>query len=230
MSCFGVDASQNTFIGETVLYIVFPFALIGVTALVSYVSASRSVSSRQDVDVYSALEVAKSSAVGVAVVTLFLLQPTLVKQFAVLFSCSQMGAASGDIFLKENLEVRCYTPEHWVIILSLGLPLLICYVIGIPAGIYRLLSTPANRTKVDQVLDIEAMQLQTHLDDTDSLAAAALTRQTMPEELRTFESNYGFIFLGYHRDAYLWELVVMARKGALSVCGVALGHEPRAQV
>ena len=234
MSCFGADASKNTFIGETVLYIIFPFALISFTGLVSYYSASKSLQSQShsqtEVNAPDPLAVAKSSATGVAVVALFLLQPTLVKQFSVLFSCERMGAAAGDLFLKEDLEVRCYTPEHWAIILSLGLPLLVCYVIGIPAAIYRLLSAPANRTKVREISEIEAIQVQSSLDEPTSLAAAALARQNMPEELKSFESNYGFIFLGYQHDAYLWELVVMARKGALSVCGVALGHEPRSQV
>ena len=52
----------------------------------------------------------------------------------------------------------------------------------------------------------------------------------MPDDTKSFESNYGFLFLGYHQDAYLWEVVVMIRKGALSLCGVALTHAPGSQV
>ena len=246
LSCFGADASRNSFTGETILYILFPLLLIAFTAVTTYYTTSRDQAKRSialhdnreshessggdSVKRVTPWESAKAAAFGVGTVALFLLQPTLVKQFSLLFSCTKMGADTNDIFLQENLEVRCYTTEHWTLALGLGLPLLGLYVFGIPFGIFKLLSKPENRAKAAKITEIEQIQSQTSLDDVDSLNAAAKARASMNEDMKSFESNYGFIFLGYKSDNYLWEIVVMARKGALSVCGVALGHEPRSQV
>ena len=246
LSCFGDDASRNSFTEETIVYILFPLFLIAFTAVATYYTSSRTqtkasvaqqerkkgkdCSGSDDVKKQTPWESAKAAALGVGTVALFLLQPTLVKQFALLFSCRKLGADNRDIFLQEKLEVRCYTAEHWTLALGLGLPLLVLYGFGIPFGVYKLLSKPQNRAKAVRITEIEQLQSKTSLDDAESVSAAAKARADMDEDLKSFESNYGFIFLGYRTKNYLWELVVMARKGALSVCGVALGHEPRSQV
>lgn len=45
-----------------------------------------------------------------------------------------------------------------------------------------------------------------------------------------FMRNYSFLFLGYSRFHYFWEIVIICRKGLLALIGVALSFDKRAQV
>ena len=97
-------------------------------------------------------------------------------------------------------------------------------------GLYKLLSSPSNEVLLQEVLRAELAQQKAELGDEKSITDAATARSDMSEAARSFEGNYAFMFLGYRQEMYLWEIVVMARKAVLSVCGVALGHDPRSQV
>ena len=39
-----------------------------------------------------------------------------------------MGTDSSSVFLMENLTIQCYSWDHWFMVLTLGLPLLLMYV------------------------------------------------------------------------------------------------------
>ena len=173
---------------------------------------------------------ARNTSVGGAVITLFFLQPTLVKQFALLFSCTRLGSAEGHLFLTQNLLVQCGSGQHWGMILGLGLPLLLLYVIGIPLLLYVILGH--NRKHIALVSHTYRQMNQASLTDQNLLASAAQAQRELSKSPKTviFMKNYAFLFLGYQEETYLWEIVVIARKGLLSIIGVALATDPRGQV
>jgi len=167
---------------------------------------------------------------GVASVTLFLLQPTLVKQFALLFSCTRMGSGDNDLFFTENLRIQCYTSEHWTMILSLGSALLLLYVLGIPVAMYKLLSHPDSRKMLEEIIQADETGRAAKLSDQESIRAAFMARSELDAQTQAFKNSYAFLFLGYKPDLYLWEIAVLARKGSLSLIGVAFSTDPRTQV
>ena len=62
-----------------------------------------------------------------------------------------------------------------------------------------------------------------------SIQAAAVADAALDPVTQNFGLNYAFLFLGYKNKLYLWEVVVLARKGALSLIGVAYATVPRTQ-
>ena len=229
LACFGGgDASaKNGFVAETLLYILLPLIFVGLTGA----GALLYVYFRNDrVLDKEGLRNAKTSAMGIASITLFLLQPTLVKQFALLFSCTKMGAGDDDFFLMENLHIRCYTGEHFVIIFGLGLPLLGLYVLGIPLAMYMLLSHPVSQRMIGEVTKADQAGRGAQLDDQASIRAASAARSRLDAPTQAFQTSYAFLFLGYKPELYLWEIAVLARKGSLSLIGVAFSTDPRTQV
>lgn len=62
----------------------------------------------------------------------FLMFPTLCNQAFGLFSCKRYGL---HVYLAADLEEQCYVGRHLVYILSVGIPQLLVYVIGLPASV-----------------------------------------------------------------------------------------------
>ena len=59
-----------------------------------------------------------------------------------------------------------------------------------------------------------------------------LSRGPVPEltaEQFTFQVNFGFLFLGFKKHSYYWEMVILARKVVLSVLGSAYLFDRRLQ-
>ena len=229
LACFGSgDASEkNGFVAETLLYILLPLIFIGFTGAGALFYVYLQNDRNLDAEV---LRSAKTSAMGVASIVLFLLQPTLVKQFALLFSCTKMGAADADLFLMENLHIQCYSGEHFTMIFGLGLPLLGLYVFGIPLAMYKLLSHPDNRRMIAEITQADQAGREAELDDQSSIRAACVARSQLDATTQAFQNSYAFLFLGYKPELYLWEIAVLARKGSLSLIGVAFSTDPRTQV
>ena len=102
------SSKGGTFVQETIVYGVVPILLIGLVFLGSLVW-SRFGSSREVRQMEATpWEQAKSSALGVGTLVLFLLQPTLVKRTALVMSCVQMGKNVEDVFLSEDLAIQCW--------------------------------------------------------------------------------------------------------------------------
>jgi len=229
LACFGGgNASEwNSFVAETLLYILLPLMFVMFTGA----GALFYVYFRNDrVLDTEGLQSAKTSAMGIASVTLFLLQPTLVKQFALLFSCTKMGAGDDDLFLMENLHIRCYSGDHFLMIFGLGLPLLGLYVLGIPLAMYMLLSHPVSQRMIAEVTQADQAGRTAQLDDQASIQAASVARSQLDAPTQAFQTSYAFLFLGYKPELYLWEIAVLARKGSLSLIGVAFSTDIRTQV
>ena len=227
-ACFGEgDVSEkNGFVAETIAYITLPLAFIACTGI----GALASVYLKNGRLNQEGLTTAKTSAMGVASITLFLLQPTLVKQFALLFSCTRMGSGDDDLFFMENLSIRCFTSEHWSMILGLGTALLFLYVWGIPFAIYKLLSHPDSRRMITDITHADQAGRNAKLEDMATIQAAATANSDLDAQTQSFQTSYAFLFLGYKPELYLWEIAVLARKGSLSLIGVAFSTDPRTQV
>jgi hypothetical protein len=143
--------SARVFVTDSTFYILFPVLLSliagGLVAAWKLCKAD-GFSSTQG----SALLLALGSARTVAILVLYLLQPYLVNRFCLVFSCIRLGNGNNDLFLTEDLSVRCWSPEHNVYILALGLPLLTVYVLGFPLSILWLLTR--NRSTVGRAIDV----------------------------------------------------------------------------
>ena len=101
------SSTDGTFVQETVVYGIFPILLIGLVFLGSLVWSRFGSRKAHDVD-STPWEQAKSSALGIGTLILFLLQPTLVKRTALVMSCVSMGKNAEDVFLTEDLNIRCW--------------------------------------------------------------------------------------------------------------------------
>lgn len=225
LSCLREDVNSNSFVAETVIYIIFPVAVVFLSGACAYCFTARG----QENALENALETAYSSGIGVAVVTAYLMQPTLIKRFSLFFACTKMGSAENDYFLNEDLSIRCYDTEHMILIWTLALPLLF-YVIGIPFVIWLVLRPKGSQELLARVIQIERLQVECDLNDPIKLNIAAEARANIDPATQIFESSYAFLFLGYRQSTYIWEIVVMTRKAVLAILGVALAHEPRTQV
>ena len=71
-----------------------------------------------------------------SIVILLTLHPTLVKQVLAFFKCSNL--ILGSTYLLADIDIKCGSSDHNVMLLGLGIPALIIYILGIPtfAGIY----------------------------------------------------------------------------------------------
>ena len=77
----------------------------------------------------------------------FLLQPTLTQRAMLVFSCVRLGNGPDDFFLMQDLDLRCWSSEHAVLVALLGVPMLCVYVLGIPAGFFLLLRQKSKQDK-----------------------------------------------------------------------------------
>ncbi len=104
---------------------------------------------------------------------LFLLQPTLVNRFALVLSCVQLGASPQDVFLSQDLTIPCWQRQHIFYICTLGLPLLLLYVVGVPVAVLYTLCNEDNKPRVLRILSVvRAAKLQPVLDEVDSVEQA----------------------------------------------------------
>jgi hypothetical protein len=238
---------KNAFFTETLIFILGPLLMVAAVYVGSLVRVFCGADEELADHLSSttkwrlALRKAASSSVGVAILVLYMLQPTLAKQFALVFACVKMGAGDADWFLMEDLHVRCWTTTHAGYIVGLGLPLLLLYVIGVPAAVFRILSKPDNQAKIQRIIaatrgtdDNSSEQqlakkrhkkarqsLMGHVDfkEQGELPANSNNIDMLDPETLEFHRNYAFLFLGYHQDSYAWEVLVIVRKAVLSLIG-----------
>ena len=134
---------------------------------------------------------------------LFLVHPRITKITLNLFHCTEINNIK---YLTLDLTQQCWTGMHLKWSLTVGIALLVIYVIGIP--LYGGLLLFYNRAKI-------------HKDHPNH------------EE---FHKKYSFLYKGYDVDnkkeqsyLYLWELVVTARKLALLIIMVYYANTPHIQ-
>ena len=115
---------------------------------------------------------------------LYLLQPTLVNRFALVLSCVQLGASPQDVFLSQDLTVPCWQRQHIFYICTLGLPLLLLYVVGVPVAVLYTLCNEDNKPRVLRILStVRAAKLQPVPDELDAVELApALAPRSGPDD------------------------------------------------
>jgi hypothetical protein len=135
LDCLWATSSSTIypFYVETLVYMIFPVLLLGLPVLILAVwfvcNAARpnARALRERVmDIYFA---------GVVVV-LFVAHPTLSTRAMKLFQCTQLA---GEWHLKEQLEEECWSTSHIVWVGVCGIPMLLVYVVGIPASAFVIL-------------------------------------------------------------------------------------------
>ena len=84
------------------------------------------------------------SFVTCCVVPLYIMFPRLVQATFSLAACRSLGDSR--LFLVQDLDYECYTPDHISYLLGVGLPGLLIYVLGLP--IFAFLLLRSNRSKL----------------------------------------------------------------------------------
>ena len=182
----------NTFVVESLFYICIPLVLVALVFLVALAASWKHgqdapqlepdsnpdlASDIRPVDAPASVErtaaserwqSACDSSIGVGTVLLYLLQPTLVNRFALVLSCVRMGSSPDDMFLAQDLDLRCWTADHLKLLFGLGLPLLLLYVVGVPCLVLYTLCKSENRARV--VTIVGTLQQSTHVPTRDSEA------------------------------------------------------------
>merc|ERR1711871_1383137 len=152
--------------------------------------------------------------------------PTLCQHAFSIFSCNWVGNAQ---YLELDLEEPCFTGRHLSMTLSLGIPQLLVYVLGLPIMVLQFLAR--NRGAVATVGGSVAHHLT-------STAARDADRPKREGGSGLFENpvvvmRWGLFFKSYKTDRFYWEIVITARKVsvvALSVFGKELGVQRQSQV
>ena len=224
MQCFRAEPG-NPFMADSLFYLFFVPVFV---ALAFLVLCGIKYYKYNDVDV--ARSKATKFAAGCTVMLLFMLQPILVERCALVFSCTRIGKDENDLFMTEDLSVRCWEGTHLTLVLTLGLSFLIFYVIGIPFVVYTILTKHINivRSIINDTTETESQVEQRHSItlsvDTDTF------KQSHSSSDSVVYYNYGFLFIGYEARTYYWEVCVIIRKALISLIGVVLATDQRAQV
>jgi hypothetical protein len=125
--------------------------------------------------------------------------------------------------------------------------------VGVPAAVYW--SLKANLDKVRSIILLSKQpegthKAENHFEATSqhviqpefaaSGSAVADTSNAQEEDMQKdvdsgkphdlVETNFGFLFVGYHEDCYYWEVMVMIRKAILSIIAVIFAFDGRVQV
>lgn len=113
------------------------------------------------------------------IVAMVVLHPTLTRQNVFLLMCVKVEET---FYLRKDVQLECFTPEHNLMIGLVATPSIVAYVILWPALVYRVLSMRQHKMHVKGL-------------------GGHMTRST-----------YGFLYRGYSQKRFYWEIVIMMRK------------------
>jgi hypothetical protein len=116
------------------------------------------------------------------------------------FNCIQLD---GKYYLRADVHMVCYEGPHKMIILFFVLPSLFLWVIGIP--IFALVCLVKNRILIYKCDE-----------DPKNLSRPEI------EEIIQLKYKYGFLFIGYNKTQYFWEILIQFRKILLITSTVLL--------
>eukprot|EP00949_MAST-11_sp_MAST-11-sp1_P005346 g5346.t1 len=136
--------------------------------------------------------------IGSCLIGLNLMYPTLVKRAALIFTCRTIGKAH---FLDQALNVECYQRAHIPLIVCIGVPSILLYIIGFPCSLLMLL------------------RRLTHNGALDPMHEAYNRRWVV---------RLGFLYAGYEKKHAYWEAFVLLRKAFLSGFAVFLADRSAA--
>jgi hypothetical protein len=77
------------------------------------------------------------------VVLIFLVHPSLTQSMFAVFSCTELD--NGETWLVTNCDIKCWDPTHTQYALTVALPFLLVFSIGIPTAVLGYLVRNADR-------------------------------------------------------------------------------------
>jgi hypothetical protein len=164
----------------------------------------------------------------------FIAHPNITKSVAKLFYCSTKYGVDGQEFLVNAPDVQCWTGDHALFSLVIGLPLFLIVVVGIPAFVFRKISHKRKKAAKHRLAEF-IHDLETHKKMTTLSEAAEAEEETLSDErkrarqlwtflrlrllhhradqysLRT-QAVFAFLYKGYREQLWWWEITVLARK------------------
>lgn len=147
---------------------------------------------------------------SMVVILLFILHPSLVRETLYLFPCQQL---ENDLsVLRANPGIVCGTAMHWSWMLFVAIPSFVFWCAGLPGfALYRLKSF--SQTHSNGIVDLDA-----RFNEMIDLSSEEPSRLDDEDVMR----RWGFLYRGYERKYFWWELVVTARKVAMVLIAVML--------
>lgn len=79
----------------------------------------------------------KNELLATIIILFFLAHPSLVRLMFALFSCTEIE--SGELWLINFMDIRCWGDSHTFYALAVGIPAIIVWGIGMPTATLRLL-------------------------------------------------------------------------------------------
>ena len=131
----------------------------------------------------------KDKLVCITVVTLWLFQPDICHILFASFSCIEI---EGKQRLLSDLDIVCWEGNHQIFFNYITIPGLVIYVLALPAFFF---SVVHNQREM-----IELNAIKQDLNKVKQL------------QVEKFITRFGFLFNGYKKQYFYWDLIVMMRK------------------
>ena len=122
--------------------------------------------------------------------------------------------------MSEYHSVVCSSPEHILYIIIFGLPLILIYMVGVPALCYYTFNKPANKKHIQAITEWYKQVI-----DPNETRVQLLNRSHVK-----FFKIYSLFFIGYKSETAYWETVVMLRKALISFLGAMAPKHERIQL
>jgi len=134
VDCF-LDNSNTTspFYIKCIIFMVLPLLVLAVPSLVlfpisMFKKSQGSLTYKQDY---------RNWYVTSVVVGMFIVHPSITQQTFEMWSCKDVG--NGDFRLMSDMQEKCWTSSHFKWLAFVSLPMLVCYVFGIPFMMFKML-------------------------------------------------------------------------------------------
>eukprot|EP00516_Mucochytrium_quahogii_P005053 CAMPEP_0203756892 /NCGR_PEP_ID=MMETSP0098-20131031/10087_1 /ASSEMBLY_ACC=CAM_ASM_000208 /TAXON_ID=96639 /ORGANISM=" , Strain NY0313808BC1" /LENGTH=1421 /DNA_ID=CAMNT_0050648941 /DNA_START=878 /DNA_END=5139 /DNA_ORIENTATION=- len=207
--------SRWVFIGRSLSYALAPVLLLILFAFIWKVVVPLYRDTSND------LLTVKQKVIVSNVVLLIVLQPFLTRAGFEFFSCSDK--LDGRSFLEAQFTIQCWSGVHrrWI---GLGAFMLAVYAVGIPLyAAYILYCVVRKRLCCSKKKSKAAVVKHVSCDDSyTTISSLYSTSKQERSDLEKWRPVYGFIYSGYRKECYFWEIVVMLRKAAFATVSVVL--------
>ena len=119
---------------------------------------------------------------------LYFIFPTLVKQAFSLFDCKNIG---GMLYLQASLEEQCFTGQHGIMLLLLGIPQFVGFVVGLPVLLLFFLKRNRGKLQTHAVLSRYALFYGAYKESTYYWEIVLTARKIMIVALSVFGPGLG---------------------------------------
>eukprot|EP00949_MAST-11_sp_MAST-11-sp1_P005350 g5350.t1 len=131
----------------------------------------------------------RSNFVVSVMIIVFMVLPSLNQTVFKLFSCQTIGDDNFSVARAAgDLDIDCIGVTHVAYMVGVGAPAFLLYSLGMPSTAILLLQRLRKRKKL-----------------------------AVPREVSYSSNVYGFLYAGYKREQYFWEVVIMLRKVMLNL-------------